>query len=304
MKFLRDVVVPVILIIILTTISFVSKAEWFIYSTIILGYMLIIYQIGNWGIWSLYTRYTLPLVYVVAAVNSYTKVSSYPILTMELGDMLFQTILHVVILSSLLYYNIMIFLGRSYYEKPIRLDFPLKEGTYLIVDGGSNHLVNPHINSKYFVQNKINRSMAFAVDIQKITDLGTASKKINPKELSDYASFGETIYSPCDGVVVEVTNDVSDDTEDDFENPKGNQVIIKKDNVFIVMIHFKKASITVQEGDYVKSGQVLGQVGNSGLVKRPNLHIQAVVGSPWFGEGVPMLFDGRFLVKNDIVIKK
>ncbi|PJB54700.1 MAG: hypothetical protein CO099_00070, partial [Bdellovibrio sp. CG_4_9_14_3_um_filter_39_7] len=41
---------------------------------------------------------------------------------------------------------------------------------------------------------------------------------------------------------------------------------------YLSIVHFKQNSITVNIGDEVKIGQVLGQVGNSGVSYVPHLH--------------------------------
>jgi murein DD-endopeptidase MepM/ murein hydrolase activator NlpD len=47
----------------------------------------------------------------------------------------------------------------------------------------------------------------------------------------------------------------------------------------------------------VKEGQRIGRVGNSGNTSEPHLHIHAERD----GAGVPLRFDGRFPVRNDLV---
>ncbi|TMZ49982.1 M23 family metallopeptidase, partial [Klebsiella pneumoniae] len=53
------------------------------------------------------------------------------------------------------------------------------------------------------------------------------------------------------------------------------------------------------EGDVVREGQLLGTVGNSGNTSEPHLHIHAEKD----GEGVPIRFGGRFLVRNNLMRK-
>ncbi|MGN7942219.1 M23 family metallopeptidase [Virgibacillus sp. 6R] len=59
----------------------------------------------------------------------------------------------------------------------------------------------------------------------------------------------------------------------------------------------KKRSILVEAGDAVKRGQPIGLVGNSGNTTEPHLHIHAEKD----GKGVPIRFDGKFLVRNSLV---
>ncbi len=73
----------------------------------------------------------------------------------------------------------------------------------------------------------------------------------------------------------------------------------------VVLAHLMKGSISVVEGDYVRAGAPLGRVGNSGNTTEPHLHIHAVRGSTpdsiLVSEGVPILFGGRFPVRNRVI---
>jgi hypothetical protein len=49
---------------------------------------------------------------------------------------------------------------------------------------------------------------------------------------------------------------------------------------------------------------ILGKVGNTGNTSEPPLHVHAVrtgSGTTHDGEGVPIRFDGRFLVRNSLI---
>ena len=56
--------------------------------------------------------------------------------------------------------------------------------------------------------------------------------------------------------------------------------------------HMQKDSVTVQVGDHVKRGQVLGKLGNTGNTSAPHLHFQLMAGPSALGaQGVPYLID-------------
>jgi hypothetical protein len=67
------------------------------------------------------------------------------------------------------------------------------------------------------------------------------------------------------------------------------------------------------EGDTLEAGQAIGEVGNSGFIGgpfsvnvEPHLHIHATQKTnkenfPFEREGVPLRFDGKFLIKNTLV---
>jgi Na+-translocating ferredoxin:NAD+ oxidoreductase RnfC subunit len=83
------------------------------------------------------------------------------------------------------------------------------------------------------------------------------------------------------------------------KNPEGNHVSLTCDGkeAMIIMAHLQRGSITVKKGDKVKEGQIIGRVGNSGNTSEPHLHIHAERD----GTGIPLRFDGRFLVRNHLV---
>jgi Peptidase family M23 len=54
-----------------------------------------------------------------------------------------------------------------------------------------------------------------------------------------------------------------------------------------VFMHLKSGSITVEEGDRVRTGQAIGEVGNTGSSSGPHLHFEIWVGG-WFTGGEPI----------------
>ncbi|MCB2299317.1 peptidoglycan DD-metalloendopeptidase family protein [Clostridium tagluense] len=85
-----------------------------------------------------------------------------------------------------------------------------------------------------------------------------------------------------------------------------NNIVIQSKGINIVIGHIQRHSIKVKVKDFVNEGQHIANIGNSGLTEFLHLHIQAmkvVEGSIWSGEGIPILFDGKFLVKNTLITK-
>jgi len=74
----------------------------------------------------------------------------------------------------------------------------------------------------------------------------------------------------------------------------GNYVILKCGDVFPLYAHLRNDSILVRPGDTVRSGDVLGRVGNSGASLQPHLHFQVMDRPdpfPLFKNLVPLVLD-------------
>ena len=96
--------------------------------------------------------------------------------------------------------------------------------------------------------------------------------------------------------------------ERDEDHPEGNLIGIQNEDITVYMAHLMKGSLLVKEGEGVKEGQPVARVGNTGDTSKPHLHIHAErgvkEGEISGGEGVPILFDERFLVRNSIVDRR
>lgn len=93
-------------------------------------------------------------------------------------------------------------------------------------------------------------------------------------------------------------------SETDTDNLAGNHVVIACQDARVVLAHMQEGSVTVRVDETVTSGQLIGAVGNSGNTPEPHLHIHAVKaesGDILNGEGVPILFDGEFEIRNSII---
>ena len=74
--------------------------------------------------------------------------------------------------------------------------------------------------------------------------------------------------------------------------------------VDVLLAHMKRGSVAVKKGEVVEGGRLLGKVGNSGNTSEPHLHVHAIrtgSGSTLEGEGVPIEFDGRFLIRGSLI---
>ncbi len=112
----------------------------------------------------------------------------------------------------------------------------------------------------------------------------------------DYYAFGRELLAPADGVVTDAVDGVRDNVPGSMNqySALGNYVVVKhRDLEYSVLAHLKQGSVRVKAGDAVKSGQVLGQCGNSGNSSEPHLHYH-LQNTPVIqdGTGIKVFFSG------------
>jgi hypothetical protein len=135
----------------------------------------------------------------------------------------------------------------------------------IVVSAGFSPLYNHH----FFFS-----SQRFAADLV-LTDYNRQAHQIG--ELTAFTSFGEALIAPVSGEVVGVDAGHIDQPlkQRDFEQPVGNHIVIKtRDNLFVLLAHLKQGSVSLNVGDYVKQGEKIAELGNSGNSSEPHLHIQ------------------------------
>jgi hypothetical protein len=140
----------------------------------------------------------------------------------------------------------------------------------------------------------------FAIDWLRLRH--GASFRGDGAQLADYAAFGAEIHSVAPGRVVSVTNNLpeepinSDPIAPGIHNPdqfSGNSAVIKiGPGEYAVYGHMQPGSVRVKKGQRVRTGQVLGLLGNSGNTSSPHLHFSIQDGpSPLASASVPYVFD-------------
>lgn len=140
--------------------------------------------------------------------------------------------------------------------------------------------------------------------------------------LEQYYCWGQEVYSPCNGVVVQAqdgyaenskTNLFSDTVNayknahyfepktDDIQSVAGNYIIIDcGNNVYAALVHLQTGSIQVSVGQSVKTGDVIGRVGHSGNSYAPHLHFQLMDSSDiTIANGLPCAFEEYEVYQNN-----
>ena len=95
--------------------------------------------------------------------------------------------------------------------------------------------------------------------------------------VEDYYCYNKPVVATADGIVVELFDGIDDNIVGEVNTIHnwGNSLVIKHSEYLYSQIsHLKNGSFKVKKGDFVKKGEVLAKVGNSGRSPYPHLHFQ------------------------------
>lgn len=290
------IVLPLVFIATLWFGKFKTKLEWLFDALITVLIVAWLFQSGPWSWFSFYFRYMLVILLLIALIFSWRKVKEFPFKMKYKDNQKIAMGVNMFLILIFGFYNIGILTSYSTKDTALALEFPLTEGTYHIGQGGNHVRMNYHQDYE---------PQQYALDIVALNSFGVRAKGFYPKNLEQYEIYGHAITSPCEGVVVESKDGLPDlqPPKSDPENATGNYVALTCDwaeDTIIYLEHMQEGSVAVEEGTHVEAGQLLGRVGNTGNTSEPHLHIHAEKD----GVGVPLLFDDRFLVRNQIVRNK
>lgn len=258
-------------------------------------YVAFIAVIGRWDFLSVTLAVALPIVFLVSALLAYRRVRHRPWSTSAsvMRSHGFTAAMAVFFLAL----TARALSGYGYQETAVELKFPFAAGSYYIGQGGSATTINYH---------HTDRSQRYALDIVALNDFGARAAGMMPSDLTDYVAFDRAVKSPCTGVVVSMRDGIDDNriSETNTREPAGNHIILACGTARVLLAHLRKGSIAIKGGELVTAGETLGRVGNSGNSSEPHLHMHAYLGGIMdynAGEGVPMTFGGRFLVRGSTV---
>lgn len=296
------VVVPIVLAVHLARKRHATKFDWLVTAVTAVGLGAYALLVGRWDMFSYYLRPVAAVLLLAALVISLIRHRRSPWwrrpetrrdwLSFGVG------LLVAALFAGLAGYAVS---GTVPGREQVELAFPLKSGVAYVGQGGANPLLNYH--------NPI-RAQAFALDIVALNAAGLHAWGLTPSELDRYTVFGWDVHSPCAGTVVEAQDGLADliPPATDTANRAGNHVVVRcadtEPAVEVLLAHLHQGTVAVEPGAEVTVGQMVGRVGNTGNTSEPHLHVHAVragSGSALDGEGVPIRFNGRFLVRNDLV---
>lgn len=158
------------------------------------------------------------------------------------------------------------------------LGAPLDSGYWFAFNSLGN--ASGHRRTIVPLDGELHVSQRFAVDLVALNSRQSAYSG-DESENSNWFGYGARVVAMADGTVVSVRDGLPENTpmqppaiEIGLDTLAGNAVVLEiMEGVYIHYAHFIPGSITVEPGDLVAQGDVLGQVGNSGNSDAPHLHV-------------------------------
>jgi hypothetical protein len=179
-------------------------------------------------------------------------------------------------------------------EPPV-LRPPLGAGIWLAGNGPSNTSV--HRRDVEALNGRVYCAQRFAADWMLVGPNGNTFHDSRARN-ENFWDFGQPVVAVADGEVTELVDDIPDHLPDQtptitLKNISGNHVIVRvAPSVYALFAHLKQGSIRVRLHQQVKSGEVLGELGDSGNTTAPHLHFQLMdASSPLAAEGLPYVFE-------------
>jgi hypothetical protein len=280
-----------------------SRTGWLLRAALVACYLVATAIGGLWLILPWYTPAIYGGLYLLAMLRSLRRwetLPAFPRTPLRLAG--------TAVIGALLVFSVAlatyILTGWRTPEDAVKLSFPLRNGTYVVVNGGGNELINAHYGTLKGERFLPWRGQSYGVDIEKLNRYGFRARGILPKVLTAYEIFGEPLYAPCAGEVLYAVDGVEEmpPPKMDRQHMAGNHVILQCGSAWIILGHLQKGSVQVAAGQRLAQGQRLGRVGNTGNTGEPHLHIHAqrpgTEQAPLSGEPLPIRFDQGYPVRN------
>ncbi len=155
----------------------------------------------------------------------------------------------------------------------------------------------PHRRAFQAINGRLYLSQRFAIDF----NLLDAQGRIAADDLSinaNHAGYGQPVFAVADATVVDAVDRFSDQIEGDhypitLDNITGNRVILDLgEGRFAFYAHLRPGTVAVRDGERVRRGQQIGELGNSGNSHGAHLHFHLMDGpSALAADGLPYEFD-------------
>lgn len=120
-------------------------------------------------------------------------------------------------------------------------------------------------------------------------------------KIEDFYCYNIPVIAPASGTIVKIVEGIPDNKigEVNLENNWGNSIIIKHaEYLYTKLSHLKKSSISVNEGEFVSKGDLIGKCGSSGRSPEPHLHFQ-IQAQPYIGSPTLKYPLSYYLLENE-----
>jgi murein DD-endopeptidase MepM/ murein hydrolase activator NlpD len=154
----------------------------------------------------------------------------------------------------------------------------------------------PHRRAEQAFNGGLYLSQRFAIDFNRLAPddrAVTGDETLN----TSYPSYDQPVLAVADATVVAAVDRFPDQmpnapTGVTLENAEGNHVVLDLGNGrYAFYAHLEPGSVTVQAGERVQQGHVVGALGNSGSSSGPHLHFHVMDGpSSLVSDAMPYVF--------------
>jgi hypothetical protein len=154
----------------------------------------------------------------------------------------------------------------------------------------------PHRRALQAIDGELHLAQRFAIDFNRL-DADDRLYAGDQARNESYPGYGQPVLAVADATVVTSVDRYPDQIPEaptgvTLENAEGNYVILDLgQGRYALYAHLVPGSVTVQEGERVRQGQVLGALGNSGSSTGPHLHFHVMdAPSGLVADGLPYAF--------------
>ncbi|HRO58545.1 MAG TPA: M23 family metallopeptidase [Burkholderiaceae bacterium] len=182
---------------------------------------------------------------------------------------------------------------------PLVIGPPLR-GTGWVAYNGCCDAGGAHRGAGLPVNGAVHFAQRFAIDWIRMNAQGRTVDG-DDTDVHNYTAYAAEVIAVADGTVVDVVDDLDDQTPPKLPDPAtitlqnvdGNHVTLDLgQGRYAFYAHLKKNSVAVRVGDRVTRGQVLGEVGNTGNTSAPHLHFHVMDSPSVLGSsGLPYVID-------------
>ena len=299
-----QLLLPLVLLVWLACRRHPSLTAWVLAVVLVASLLLVLHLAGLWLMLPWYLPALYGLLAVFAAAYAWRERDNrrrWPLGVAEWVGIAVRTTAAGVGLAAALYAA----LGGRRPGETVDVAFPLRQGTYLVANGGRIELRNAHLMTLTEERFRAYRGQSFGVDLVRVDRLGRRARGLQPRDPAQYTIFGDSVFAPCAGQVVRASDGLADQPvpEIDRAHMAGNYVMLGCGPAWVLLGHLQRGSVRVAAGETVLVGALLGRVGNTGNTSEPHLHIHAQRPGtdvmPLGGEPLPIRFGGRRLARND-----